>query len=84
MLTLLTIINLLFGIFLIYQIIDHFKPNYVEDFQMLMPIKYTYADQPLFTNTVEKNTPVNTYYRNAKFHIDIDSLSVESKLETKF
>jgi hypothetical protein len=84
MLTLITIINFLFGIFLIYQIIDNFNPKYVEDFQMLMPIKYPFMSQPFFTNTVIKNTPVNTYYRNAKFHIDIYSLSVESKLETKF
>ena len=84
MLTLITIFNILFGIFLIYQIIDHFKPKYVEDFQMVMPIKYTYATKPFFTNTVEKNTPVNTYYRDAKYNIDIDGLSVESTLKTKF
>jgi len=80
MLTLITIINFLFGIFLIYQIIYHLKPKYVEDFQMVMPIKYTYMTQPFFTNTVVKNT----YYRNAKYNIDIDGLSVESKLKTKF
>ena len=80
----LSLITVLFGAFLIYQIIDYLKQKHVENFQMLMPIKYPFMSQPFFTNTVKKNTPVNTYYRNAKFHIDIDSLSVESKLETKF
>jgi len=80
MLTLLTIINFLFGIFLIYQIIDYLKPKYVEGYQMVMPIKFTYEDQPFFTKTTKKNT----YYRNAKYHIDIDGLSVESKMKMKF
>lgn len=80
MLTLITIINFLFGIFLIYQIIDNFNPKYVEDFQMLMPIKYPFMSQPFFTNTVVKNT----YYRDAKFHIDIDGLSMKSKMKMNF
>jgi hypothetical protein len=82
--SIITMINFLFGIFLIYQIMDYLKPTHVETFQMLMPIKYTYADQPLFTKTVKINKPTNTYYRNAKFHIDIDSLSMESKMKIAF
>jgi hypothetical protein len=76
----LSLITVLFGIFLIYQIMDYSKFKYVEDFQMLMPIKYPYMDQPFFTNTVVKNT----YYRNAKFHIDIDGLSMKSKMKMNF
>ena len=75
-----TTINILFGIFLICQIIDCLTPKHVEDFQMLMPITYTYMTQPMFTNTVVKNT----YYRDAKYHVDIDGLSVESKMKTNF
>ena len=76
----LSLITILFVIFLIYQTIDYLKPKHVEYFQMLMPITYTYMDQPFFTNTVIKNT----YYRNAKFNIDIDGLSTESKTKMNF
>ena len=76
----LSIITVLFGIFLMYQIMEHLKPNRLEDFQMLMPIQFTYMDQPGFTNTVVKNT----YYRNAKFNIDIDGLSMESKTKMNY
>jgi hypothetical protein len=80
MLSLITIINLLFGIFLIYQIMEYLKSKHVEDFQMLMPIQFPYMDQPFFTNTVVKNT----YYRHAKYHIDIDGHSMKSKLKIHF
>jgi hypothetical protein len=76
----LSLITVLFGIFLIYQIMEHLNSTRVEDFQMLMPIQYPYMDQPFFTNTVVKNT----YYRNAKFHIDIDGLSMKSKMKMNF
>jgi hypothetical protein len=76
----LSLITVLFGIFLIYQIIDYLKPKYVEGYQMIMPIKYTFMTQPFFTNTVKKNT----YYRNAKFNIDIDGLSMESTTKTNY
>ena len=76
----LSIITVLFGIFLMYQIMEYLKSTHVENFQMLMPIQYPYMDQPFFTNTVVKNT----YYRNAKFHIDVDGLSMKSKLKIKF
>ena len=80
MLSLITIINFWFGIFLSYQIITHLTSNHVEDFQMLMPIQFPYMFQPFFTNTVVKNT----YYRNAKYHIDIDGLSMKSKTKMNF
>jgi hypothetical protein len=80
MLSLITIINFWFGIFLIYQIMFHLKSNRKEDFQMLMPIQFPYMDQPFFTNTVVKNT----YYRNAKYHSDIDGLSMKSKIKMNF
>jgi hypothetical protein len=80
MLSLITIINFWFGIFLIYQIMEVFNSNCVEEFQMIMPIQYPYMFQPFFTNTVIKNT----YYRNAKFNIDIDGLSMESTTKTNY
>ena len=84
MLSLITIINVLFGTFLIYQTTQYLKVKHVENYQMIMPIKYPFMTQPFFTNTVIKNKPTNTYYRNAKFHIDIDGLSTESKMEMNF
>jgi hypothetical protein len=80
----LSFITVLFGIFLIYLIIDHLKPKYVEGYQMVMPIKFTYAGEPYFTHKVEINKPVNTYYRDAKFNIDIDGLSMEPKMTMNF
>jgi hypothetical protein len=77
-------INFVFGIFLIYQIIynirNYLKPTYVENYQAILPIQYPFMSQLFFTNTVVKNT----YYRDAKFTIDIDGLSQESTSKIEY
>jgi hypothetical protein len=87
MLSMITIICLFFSILLIYQIGEVFltknlkKRRFKEYFQSVLPLQMPYASQPGATNFAPKTKPVNTYYRNAKFNIDIQGHSVESELK---
>ena len=82
MLSMITIICLFFSILLIYKIIHIFSERrFKEHFQSVLPLQLPYASQPGATNFAPKTKPVNTYYRNAKFNIDIQGHSVESELK---
>lgn len=84
MLSLITILNLLFGAFIIYQLGELFIKKNIEPFMSIMPIQYPYEFQPFFTKTKIVNKPTNTYYRNAKFNIDIEGHSMESEMKTNY
>jgi hypothetical protein len=83
MLSLITIICLFFSILIIYQIVEVFftKRRFKESFLSVQPLNLPYIAQPGATNFAPKTKPVNTYYRNAKFNIDIQGHSVESELK---
>ena len=82
MLSLITIISFFFSILLIYQIIHHFSERrFKEYFQAVLPLQLPYASQAGATNFDPKTKPVNTYYRNAKFNIDIQGHSLHSTLK---
>jgi hypothetical protein len=82
MLSLITIISLLFSILLIYQIGEVFlKKKIKEGILSIQPLQLPYIAQPGATNFVPKTQPVNTYYRNAKFNIDIQGHSLHSTLK---
>ncbi len=82
MLSLITIISLLFSILLIYQIGEvFFKKKIKEGILSIQPLQLPYASQIGATNFDPKTKPVNTYYRNAKFNIDIQGHSLHSTLK---
>lgn len=83
MLSFITIISLFFSILLIYQIGEVFfmKRRFKEYFQAVLPLQLPYASQAGATNFDPKTKPVNTYYRNAKFNIDIQGHSLHSTLK---
>jgi hypothetical protein len=57
------------------------KRRFKESFLSVQPLNLPYIAQPGATNFAPKTKPVNTYYRNAKFNIDIQGHSVESELK---
>ena len=82
MLSLITIISLLFSILLIYQIGEvFFKKKIKEGILSIQPLQLPYVSQIGATNFDPKTKPVNTYYRNAKFNIDIQGHSLHSTLK---
>jgi hypothetical protein len=83
MLSLITIISFFFSILLIYQISEVFfmKRSFKEGILSIQPLQLPYASQIGATNFDPKTKPVNTYYRNAKFNIDIQGHSLHSTLK---
>jgi hypothetical protein len=82
MLSLITIICLFFSILIIYQILEvFFKKKIKEGILSIQPLQLPYASQIGATNFDPKTKPVNTYYRNAKFNIDIQGHSLHSELK---
>ena len=82
MLSLITMICLFFSILIICQILEiFFKKKIKEGILSIQPLQLPYASQIGATNFDPKTKPVNTYYRNAKFNIDIQGHSLHSTLK---
>ena len=84
MLSLITILNIFFCLFIFYQLGELLIKKNSESFMTIMPVQYKYETQPFFTKTKNVNKPTNTYYRNAKFNIDIEGHSMESETKTNY